>query len=589
MLNDILSIRNELENSKVPAALKKEISDRLDSFEKKAMSYDFNGGMQNFRAVIPLNPLHAEIISTFSKIIKAEGFKELTFWHKDRYARLALFEKPGQEKAEMSVRMMNGEYRADVLNITNAKDTKARLSFRIEGLPGGEMPPYLKIYEVKGVDTKDFKVDFSALVPVTSSFEIPSGMTGQLWFSFNPKDIAPGSYKGSAQVLSNGEIIQSVPLELNISNVKFPEKTSLKCLIWDYCFPVPHYSITKDNFKDAIAMMKKFFINIPVGKAVLASYPGKKDFDKTGKLISKLDFRLFDEWIKLWPDAAAYQIFLLVTEDNDKFAGFAPGSPEFENAIAGWLNSFSAHVRSKGMDPGKIMFNTLDEPRNPQNYQTLGKWVTAMKKSGADFPIFSDPVCLEKENNMRYATDALKEVDILCPLMAYYLSYSKDIKDFFEKEKAAGKEMWFYMCTEPNREFDPSYFRLQPWQAFKYGATGSGFWSFSDTGKLPSNWNPYTNPTGNDYSLVYIDEKSITTAKQMEAVREGIEDYQYLVMLQNSSSGNYAKEKVCDVIEKTGKLSGKEYWKKWDTQKTPCSFADKAKNEILDLLEKTRK
>lgn len=589
MLDDILSIRKELENSKVQASVKKEISDSLDPLEKKAMEYEFSGDKQKFKAIIPLNALHAEIISTFAKTLRAEGLKELTLWHKDRYSRLALFEKPETEIPQLSVRMMNGECRADVLNITNSGDEKVKLSFRIEGLPENKTSPYLKIYEVKGVDTKDFKVDFSALVPIESVIEIPSGMTGQLWFSFNPQHVTPGTYKGIIEVFRDEKLVQKVPLELSISKVRFPEKINLKSLIWDYSFPVPHYALTQNNFKDAIAMMRKYFINIPVGRAVLASYPGKKDFDKTGTLIRKLDFSLFDEWAKLWPDATAYQIFLLVTQENDKFAGFTPGTPEFEKAIAEWLNAFSKHVKSKGLDPKKIMFNTLDEPRKPQNYQTLEKWVSAMKKSGAGFSIFSDPVCLEKENNMRYAPSALKKVDILCPLMAYYLSYSKDIKDFFEKEKAAGKEMWFYMCTEPNREFDPSYFRLQPWQAFKYGATGSGFWSFSDTGKLPSNWNPYANPTGNDYSPVYIDEDSITTAKQMEAVREGIEDYQYLIMLRNAATDSAAKEKACEVIRKTEELSGKEYWKKWDTQKTPCSFADNARNEVLDRLEESGK
>jgi hypothetical protein len=72
----------------------------------------------------------------------------------------------------------------------------------------------------------------------------------------------------------------------------------------------------------------------------------------------------------------------------------------------------------------------------------------------------------------------------------------------------------------------------------------------------------------------------------MEAIREGIEDYQYLVMLRNAVSENAAKEESDDVLKKTEELSGKRYWQVWNTDNTPCSFADMARNRILDKLEK---
>ena len=70
------------------------------------------------------------------------------------------------------------------------------------------------------------------------------------------------------------------------------------------------------------------------------------------------------------------------------------------------------------------------------------------------------------------------------------------------------------------------------WYCWKIGATGSGYWAFGDTGGAASEWNGYAAP-GSSFSPVYLDETSVTDAKHWEAVREGIEDYEYLVLLRD--------------------------------------------------------
>jgi len=64
------------------------------------------------------------------------------------------------------------------------------------------------------------------------------------------------------------------------------------------------------------------------------------------------------------------------------------------------------------------------------------------------------------------------------------------------------------------------------------GATGSYFWSFSDSSGS-SSWNEYF-VRGGPFAPVFLDNHSVTAAKQMEAVRESVEDYEYFVMLQKA-------------------------------------------------------
>jgi hypothetical protein len=79
---------------------------------------------------------------------------------------------------------------------------------------------------------------------------------------------------------------------------------------------------------------------------------------------------------------------------------------------------------------------------------------------------------------------------------------------------------------------DPyAYYRVQEWYCWKFGAEGSCFWAFGDAGGS-SSWNEYSTGKGS-YTPLFIDQKTIASGKQMEAIREGIEDYEYLRMLRD--------------------------------------------------------
>ncbi|MEX0744660.1 MAG: hypothetical protein WD118_03585, partial [Phycisphaeraceae bacterium] len=93
-----------------------------------------------------------------------------------------------------------------------------------------------------------------------------------------------------------------------------------------------------------------------------------------------------------------------------------------------------------------------------------------------------------------------------------------------------GQELWFYSCSGPTRQFDPSYYRYQPWYGFRYGATGSAFWAFGDGGGADS-WNEYSVIGYTSYTPLYVGEATVDSSKHWEAALEGVQDYEYLHML----------------------------------------------------------
>jgi len=69
---------------------------------------------------------------------------------------------------------------------------------------------------------------------------------------------------------------------------------------------------------------------------------------------------------------------------------------------------------------------------------------------------------------------------------------------------------------------------LQAWLSARLGATGSFFWSFSDDASGAS-WNEYRLPaTQATFSPFFLSNTQVTVSKHSEAIREGMEDFEYL-------------------------------------------------------------
>ena len=114
-----------------------------------------------------------------------------------------------------------------------------------------------------------------------------------------------------------------------------------------------------------------------------------------------------------------------------------------------------------------------------------------------------------------------------------WLTSGEKFARFYLNEQQAGRTLQFYSCSGPARLLDPySYYRLQAWHCWQIRATGSWFWSFGDNDGS-SSWNEYMAVAG-PYTPLFLDDNSVVAGKQMEAIRESVEDYEYFVMLRQA-------------------------------------------------------
>ena len=118
---------------------------------------------------------------------------------------------------------------------------------------------------------------------------------------------------------------------------------------------------------------------------------------------------------------------------------------------------------------------------------------------------------------------------VLSPNYMSFLGQGQDYRDYYLKKRDQGIALEFYSAWL-SRILDPYAGRLYGWTCWRFGAEGFYMWSLTDTGGAPSSWNEYLT-IKSAYAPIFLDATSVTAGKHLEAAREGVQDYEYFVML----------------------------------------------------------
>jgi len=224
-------------------------------------------------------------------------------------------------------------------------------------------------------------------------------------------------------------------------------------------------------------------------------------------------------------------VFLAVADYGggiqSSLGGAALGSPEFGQRVGTWIKAWVAHLRSKGIRPDQLGLLIHDEPHEGSEIGPLLSWARAIRAAEPEVLIWEDPTYRDPA---KAPAELFEACSVLCPNRPMWLQGGKAFAQFYDRQRAAGRELQFYSCSGPARLLDPyAYHRLQAWQCWQEGATGSFFWAFSDNCGA-SSWNEYFAAAG-PFTPLFLDDTSVTAGKHMEAIRESAEDYEYWVML----------------------------------------------------------
>ena len=489
----------------------------------------------------------ARVLQMQAKLWKAAGAPDLKVWQSNRWDPLSITAVPpltGSAAIDMEM-MRGGEYRSAAFNVSNAAQNDAIIRLTITGLPGGVNPSYITPYEVEWTDSPNGPAVATELLKAELTggsyvIHVPSGLTRQVWFTFHPVGVAPGDYTGAVH-LEGARFSAAVPVRLHIYPISFPTRTTLHLGGWDYTNNTRIYGVTSENRAPLVQALQSHLVDSPwATKTVMPS----GDYGPDGAMTQPPDTAEFDRWIKLWPDAAQYCV---APDSGSSFGGSPLGTPLFDRKVGEWIRFWANHAKTLGIAPGRLALLPVDEPHTPEQTARLGAWLKAINRAHTgvivmEEPLYSDP---------RQAEPVLDQAQQLVEQLQLYIRGADAYKSYFERRSAAGQTIAFYDAQGPAMNVDPyAYYRLQAWICWREGAIAEYFWSFADS-TLPTESAAALKTRF--FSPLFLSQNSVRLSKQMEAIREGVEDYEYLAMLKdaaarssNSSAASRARKLLND-------------------------------------------
>lgn len=229
------------------------------------------------------------------------------------------------------------------------------------------------------------------------------------------------------------------------------------------------------------------------------------------------------------------------------FTGWSVNSPASTDdrllEWAGWIQNF---MTNRGLSNQDWAVYPIDEPNGDaaQPDTKLGYLKTVADILKTNYPairIYANPI--PNYGGAPLSTEHLRPlanvIDLWQP--AYQLfdgsvgmgSTRQQFIDFFT---TTGRPWWiFHNTIAPTKSADPlNSYLLIGWRAFQLGASGGGFWSYSDT-SYSSAWDDFDSRPGGDWSTSYSDWAVVyesvdgsggpVTSRRWEAYRQGLQDY----------------------------------------------------------------
>ncbi len=485
------------------------------------------------RTVIPITPAQAQLLAFHGRLLEKQGYPRLYFTKTHRNAYLGWLETPALKKQEpihLAYRQMVDETRADLFLATNASGEQAQVTLKLDAPAEA-----LTVRYCPWTDTPQLEPVATALLPAEGDngewhIPLPPGMTTKIWVSVDAGKLPPGKHTYQGTLSGAGTSPTPVSLSTEISPLKMG-RPSLHLGVWDYTNSQSSYGLNTANREAALALMRSHGVDSPWATPALLPMPSEADFDAQDRLLpDRLDFSRFDAWLKLWPDARRYMVFLNV---KDQIGGARVGTPQFGPRVEAWAQALWQHAGLRGVKPGQLILLLVDEPKTDAQDQLLVAWAEPIRDAVPELKIWSDPVWKDPLASAHPA--AFELPDILCPNSGTLAKGGPATVAFYQAKRAEGKPLETYSCSALAPHADPSrYFRMLPWSGWPLRVQAVGFWSFGDTGGLADCWAAYEPSRGIWYAPAFIGRDSATDTLHWQAVREGVLDYEYLRMLERS-------------------------------------------------------
>jgi len=359
-----------------------------------------------------------------------------------------------------------------------------------------------------------------------------------------PRNTEAGDYKGNMTIQADKAEI-SLPLHLKIYPLTLPDERHLMVTEWYTTgYFKKFHDIDASDSQQFYKMLRVYAENMAehrqnVFRVSLDLITCKQAAD--GKL--KFDFSRFDKWAETFWETGRMDLletgfvarfgeggwsskeillrdFRVQTESTGKRVTL-PGK-EF---LPQFLPAFENYLREKGwLD--KTVFHIADEPSN----HNVMSWREASEFVHKYAPALRRMDAIE-------TTHCLDRLEIWIPKLDHLATWY----DVFKKAQNQGYELWFYTVgifqkgSYPNKTVDVPLIesRILHWLNYRFRLKGYLHWGFN-------HWtdDPFEAPGQHrgDGWHVYPKKNGLINSLRWEQMRNGIQDYEYLWMLEDKIS-----------------------------------------------------
>ncbi len=384
-------------------------------------------------------------------------------------------------------------------------------------------------------------------------FDLPANETHGFWVDlYVPATAAPGDYRGVYRVAAGGGSAREIPVSLTVWHFTLPQTPTLGTE-----FGSPRL---RDYYRQRAKAGNE--AEPPDWAAVEA---------QCAQLLSEHRFNATPPRETLTPKSqpdGSFQIpsvqVWALREFVDRYHVNALPTPHPSSAVKdpetqrdtlrAWLAAFDR--AAKELDRPEVVIYTYlrDEPNTLEDYRYVQKWGRAVReaKSVVKVLVVEQPWTEPGQGGADSAWGNLYgAVDIWCPLFSLHRQESA------AKRQALGETIWTYtaLCQGPptpwwHIDFPLLNYRVPAWMAWRDGMKGLLYWggmSYWRQTEDPWKEAPYYTGSGRpqqggkgivfqgEGSLVYparaVGYDGIVPTIRLKALRDGIEDYEYLAML----------------------------------------------------------
>jgi len=395
------------------------------------------------------------------------------------------------------------------------------------------------------------------------SRDVPFGTTQAIWVSVKiPVDCQTGIYTGEVEITfeMGGETISKLKsFEIEVFKPVI-ESTSLWVTNWFFLDRLHYLNNMEplekhsDLYWELSGVMAKTLADYRQNVAMISP------FDHTGFSYENdkwiFDFSNFNKMVSLFSEAGVI--------------GRLEGGHLGSRIDGGWLSSFGLYVPVLENDSIDKKLLALDNPLTTEFYQAfLPAFVKNIQEQGwgdqylqhiADEPIDENvDSYIEISRFLKTLVPGLKVIEAchthqlenMIDIWVPQMNFLESGMDFYTERQTKGDEAWYYTCLAPKGEWANRFVelpliktRLLHWVNFKYDIPGYLHWGFnfwgSNSGIITAE-DPYDDVSGmivssgnilpgGDCWITYPGYKTIYPSIRLEAMRDGIVDYELLKM-----------------------------------------------------------